>query len=80
MLSLRALGVGGGYQSDINDAIRWAAGVKVTGTTANKNPSKVINLSLGGSGGCGKADQEAIDVYRKWIANGWMDGLWCASN
>eukprot|EP00668_Euglena_longa_P008268 GGOE01009953.1.p1 GENE.GGOE01009953.1~~GGOE01009953.1.p1 ORF type:complete len:684 (-),score=147.01 GGOE01009953.1:1163-3016(-) len=60
--AVRVLGVGGGYQSDINDGIRWAAGVPVSGAPANKNPSKVINLSLGGSGSCGQSDQEAIDA------------------
>ena len=47
VLPLRVLGKCGGYDSDIQDAMRWAAGIAVAGVPANPNPAKVINLSLG---------------------------------
>eukprot|EP00667_Euglena_gracilis_P002335 EG_transcript_2334 len=61
ILTLRALGTGGGMGSDIMDSIRWAAGVAVDGAPANPHPARVINLSLGGTGNCSEAYQEAID-------------------
>ena len=45
---VRVLGKCGGSTSDIADAIRWAAGLTVTGVPDNATPSKVINMSLGG--------------------------------
>jgi serine protease len=44
---VRVLGKCGGTTADINDAIRWAAGVSVPGVPANATPAKVINMSLG---------------------------------
>ncbi|SEM14380.1 serine protease [Stigmatella aurantiaca] len=58
---VRVLGRGGGYDSDISDAIIWASGGTVSGVPANANPAKVINLSLGGSGACGTTFQNAIN-------------------
>jgi serine protease len=52
ILPVRVLGVDGGSTSDIIDGILWAAGLPVTGVPANKNPAKIINLSLGGAGLC----------------------------
>lgn len=37
---VRALGTGGGYNSDINDAVRWAAGLPVSGVPANPTPAR----------------------------------------
>ncbi|MBV7377615.1 S8 family peptidase [Maritimibacter dapengensis] len=45
--SIRVLGKCGGSTSDINDAIRWAAGLPVPGVPANPTPADVINMSLG---------------------------------
>ncbi|EAU66549.1 S8 family serine peptidase [Stigmatella aurantiaca] len=59
---VRVLGRGGGYDSDISDAIIWASGGSVSGVPANANPAKVINLSLGGSGSCGSTSQSAINA------------------
>jgi len=56
----RVLGKGGGFTSDIVDAITWASGGTVSGVPANANPAKVINMSLGGSGACDTASQTAI--------------------
>lgn len=62
ILPVRVLGKCGGYDSDILDAMRWAAGLAVPGIPANAHPAKVINMSLGGgSNGCGAAYQDAIN-------------------
>ncbi|MEV0174754.1 S8 family serine peptidase [Streptomyces sp. NPDC050803] len=59
---LRVLGKCGGYDSDIIDAITWASGGTVSGVPANSNVAKVINMSLGGSGTCSSATQNAINA------------------
>jgi serine protease len=64
VLPVRVLGVCGGYISDVVDAMRWAAGITVNGLATNPNPSKVINLSLGGSGNCDSRYQSAINEVR----------------
>jgi serine protease len=61
---IRVLGKCGGYDSDIADAIYWAAGGSIDGVPANSNPAKVINLSLGGFGPCSGFLQDAIDGAR----------------
>nr|CBM43232.1 serine protease [uncultured organism] len=58
---LRVLGRGGGWSSDIADAIVWASGGSVAGVPTNATPANVINLSLGGSGACGTTTQNAIN-------------------
>ena len=52
LLPVRVLGVhsGTGVDSDIADAIRWAAGVHVDGVPDNPRPAQVINMSFGGHG------------------------------
>ncbi len=45
--AVRVLGKCGGTISDINDGIRWAAGVTVPGAPTNSTPARVINMSLG---------------------------------
>jgi subtilisin family serine protease len=55
ILPVRVLGKCGGYDSDIVDAIAWAAGVPVPGAPVNPTPAQVINLSLGGKGDCPSA-------------------------
>ena len=44
---VRVLGKCGGSTADINDAIRWAAGLSVPGVPANPTPARVISMSLG---------------------------------
>jgi serine protease len=61
IVPVRVLGKCGGFTSDIADAITWASGGRVSRVPANPNPAKVINLSLGGSGACGRTFQRAID-------------------
>ena len=52
ILIVRALGTshGTGVDSDIADAIRWAAGIHVDGAPDNAHPADVINMSFGGDG------------------------------
>jgi serine protease len=52
VLPIRVLGHCGGFDSDISDAIIWAAGGHVDGVPDNTHPAQVINLSLGGYGQC----------------------------
>ena len=60
---VRVLGKCGGTMTDINDAIRWAAGLPVPGVPTNPTPAKVINMSLGGGSPCSAspATQSAIN-------------------
>ena len=60
---VRVLGHGGGYTSDIADAIIWASGGAVAGVPDNANPAEVLNMSLGGDGACSgdPTTQAAID-------------------
>ncbi len=62
LLIVRVLGKCGGYDSDIIDGIEWAAGLPVSTVPTNANPAKVINLSLGGTGACSSAWQNAINA------------------
>jgi len=60
ILPVRVLGKCGGYESDVADGIRWAAGLAVPGAPTNPNPAAIISLSLGGGGACPAAYQTAI--------------------
>ena len=71
IVPVRALGKCGGRLSDINDAIRWAAGLvpaevsdenNVWTEVWNENPADVINLSIGLLGSCPASLQDAIDA------------------
>ncbi|WP_083440505.1 S8 family peptidase [Aquincola tertiaricarbonis] len=62
VLPVRVLGKCYGNESDIAAGILWAAGVPVAGMEANATPARVINLSLGGTGSCGRTYQEAINT------------------
>lgn len=52
LLPVRVLGKCGGYDSDILDAMRWAAGLPVAGVPDNPHPAHVINMSLGSASSC----------------------------
>jgi serine protease len=52
VLPLRVLGKCGGYDSDIQAAMKWAVGISIPGVPANPNPAKVLNLSLGSATVC----------------------------
>ena len=52
---VRVLGKCGGTNADINDGIRWAAGLPVPGVPNNPDPARVINMSLGAPVSCTQA-------------------------
>ena len=63
VMPVRALGKCGGFDSDIIAAMLWAAGISKPSDVrfAVPTPAKVLNLSLGGSGACSAAYQDAIN-------------------
>lgn len=65
LLNARALGICGGTDADIIDAIRWSAGLTVAGIPTNPTPANVVNLSLGGATECTKAWQDVIDELER---------------
>ena len=67
VLPVRVLGKCGGFDSDIMDGMRWAAGLSVSGAPVNPYPARVINMSLGASGNCTLAYQ---DVFNELAAIG----------
>lgn len=67
IVPVRALGKCGGKLSDINDAIRWAAGTipefnELGEEVWNENPADIINLSLGLFKTCPRSMQDAINA------------------
>jgi serine protease len=52
ILPARALGKCGGFDSDIIDAMAWAAGRHINGVPDNPYPAKIENLSLGSTETC----------------------------
>ena len=60
LLPVRVLGKCGGYDHDIIPAMRWAAGLPVTGMAINPTPADILNLSLGAETGCSAAYQAAV--------------------
>lgn len=70
LLMVRALGRGGGWSSDIADAIRWSAGLAVAGAPANQRPARVLNLSLGTRSSVSSCEPFMADAVRLARANG----------
>jgi serine protease len=63
ILPIRVFGACGMVADDMADAIRWAAGLPVSGLVNNPHPARIINLSIsGGSNECRPALQGAIDA------------------
>jgi len=61
ILPVRVLGVCGGYSSDIQEGMYWAAGLHQVNGATNPNIAKVINMSLGVSGSsCSASFQTAV--------------------
>ena len=69
VLPVRVLGKCGGYDDDIIAGMRWAGGLanaagcssgSSVSATCNPHPARVINMSLGSSGACSDAYQDAI--------------------
>ena len=61
VLPVRVLGKCGGYDSDIQAAMRWAAGLHVPGVPDNVHKAAIINLSLGSQGACGNGYPEVVN-------------------
>lgn len=61
ILPVRVLGKCGGFDSDIQEAMLWAAGVRVTGIPDNPNPANIVNLSLGSAGACTQSYRDVIN-------------------
>ena len=68
ILPVRALGKGGGYDSDIIAGIEWAAGLvrgqfrRAAGASQNPYPADIVNLSLGGgTDACASANGAAYE-------------------
>ncbi|MES2229258.1 MAG: S8 family serine peptidase [Pseudomonadota bacterium] len=59
LLPVRVLGKCGGYDSDIQAGMLWAAGLSST-PTSNRDRARVVNLSLGSTGACSLAYQDVI--------------------
>lgn len=67
ILPVRVLGKCGGTVADITDGMMWSVGLDVAGVPSNRNPAKVLNLSLGGyrsNGLCDTAYRNAITAAR----------------
>ena len=60
ILPVRVLGKCGGYDSDILPAMRWAAGLRVSGVPDNPYPANVINMSFGSADPCNAAYQSVL--------------------
>ncbi len=60
ILPVRVLGKCGGFDSDIQAGMRWAAGLEVPGVPSNANPAKVLNMSLGSEGTCSGSYRSAL--------------------
>jgi serine protease len=61
ILPVRAIGKCVGYLSDVVVAMRWAAGLSVTGAPANPYPAQIINLSLADATACSTTEQDTVD-------------------
>lgn len=66
IVPVRVLGKCGGQESDIIEAMLWAAGVPVPGVPNNPHPAKIINMSLRvpTSAGCTWMLQNAIQQVK----------------
>ena len=62
VLPVRVLGKCGGWDSDIQAAMQWAAGIAVPGVPNNTHPAWVINMSLGGVGTCDTASTQYASI------------------
>ena len=68
ILPVRVLGKCGGYDSDIQQAMLWAAGVHVNNVPDNPNPARILNMSFGSSGE--SCPQSYLDVIQQVTALG----------
>ena len=70
VLPVRVLGKCGGWDSDIQAAMQWAAGIAVPGVPINTHPAWVINMSLGGVGACDTASTQYASIISAINARG----------
>ena len=68
ILPVRVLGKCGGYDSDIQQAMLWAAGMHVNNVPDNPNPARILNMSFGSSGET--CPQSYLDVIQQVTALG----------
>jgi serine protease len=68
ILPVRVLGKCGGYDSDIQQAMLWAAGLHVNTVPDNPSPARVINMSFGSTGE--SCPQSYLDVIQQVTALG----------
>lgn len=62
LVTARAMGKCGGALSDIMEGAAWMAGANIDGVPAvGDDKVSVMNLSLGGNGGCSNYEQDVID-------------------
>ena len=61
VLPVRVLGKCFGTDADIQAGMLWAGGISQAGVPDNPTPARVINMSLGGSGGCDAAYQNVVN-------------------
>jgi serine protease len=64
VLPVRVLGRCGGFLSDIQEGMRWAAGLSVPGVVNTSTPARVLNLSLGVQEACDSVTQSVVDEIR----------------
>ena len=62
IVPIRVLGRCGSTSADTIDAITWASGGEVNGVPVNKNPARIINMSMGGPGTCPRFYQKTINA------------------
>jgi serine protease len=58
---VRVSGKCGALLSDTVDGMLWAGGLAVSGAPPNANPARVVNVSLGSTGTCSAAEQDAVN-------------------
>ena len=61
VVPVRVSGKCGALLSDTVDGMLWAGGIAVTGAPTNANPARVVNVSLGSTGACSAAEQDAVN-------------------
>lgn len=61
IVPVRVSGRCGALLSDTVDGMLWAGGLPVSGAPANANPARVVNVSLGSTGSCSAAEQDAVN-------------------
>lgn len=63
---VKVLGANGGTLTDVIQGARYAAGLSNSSGALPARPAQIINMSLGGKGGClGDAASEAFDTIRR---------------